>query len=101
MEIEFEAKKVEFNEAVGGDYVQVDFDSEVYPDPNEDQSIYLMISAQYEFPPFKPTVEWYDGKEYGGGADIIEYDLTVENFGHLFKNTSSIGLIFSNKIMEN
>ena len=92
MEIEFEAKKVEFNEAVGGDYVQVDFDSEVYPDPNEDQSIYLMISAQYEFPPFKPTVEWYDGKEYGGGADIIEY---------LFKNTSSIGLIFSNKIMEN
>ncbi len=79
MEIKFEAKKVEYTEAGDGEYVQIDFDSEVYPNPNEDQSIYLMISAQYEIPPFRPTVEWYDGKEYDGGVGIREYDLTENN----------------------
>jgi len=43
--MEFEAKKVEFSEANGGEIIQVIFDSEVYPNPDEEESIYLMISA--------------------------------------------------------
>ena len=56
MKLEFEVKKVEYSEAVGGEYVQVLFDSEVYPNPDEDESIYLMVSAQYEFSPINATV---------------------------------------------
>ncbi len=34
------------------------------------------LSISYEFPPFEPTIEWFDGRECSGGADILNYKLT-------------------------
>lgn len=77
--MEFEANKIEYSEANGGEIIQVIFDSEVYPNPDEDESIYVMISAQYEFPPVNADVEWFDGKKYDGGLEIKEHTLTEDS----------------------
>lgn len=39
-------------------------------------ALYLLLSISYEFPPFEPTIEWFDGRECSGGADILNYKLT-------------------------
>jgi hypothetical protein len=74
--MEFEAKKVEYSEANGGEIIQVIFDSEVKPNEEIDETIYLLISAQYEIPPVNATVEWFDGNEYDGGLEIKKHTLT-------------------------
>ncbi len=76
MKLEFEAKKVEYNEAMDGEIIQVIFDTEMNHDSVDDDSISLIIGANYEFPPFKATVDWYDGKEYDGGIEIKSYTLS-------------------------
>ncbi len=43
--MEFEAKKVEYSQAVDGEYVQLIFDSEVFLNPEEEESIYLIENA--------------------------------------------------------
>ena len=94
MTFEFKAKKVEYSEANGGELIQVIFDSGVYPNPEEDESIYLMIGAQYEFPPVNATVEWYDGKEYDGGIEIKEHTLTDNSLLLTLKNEMKFKIHF-------
>jgi hypothetical protein len=73
MDIIFEAKKVSYNEALGGDIIQISFDQDDHDDILENPYKYLLISINYEFPPFKPSFEWYDGTEYDGGDEIKKY----------------------------
>ena len=39
---------------------------------------YIGISENYEFYSEKPTVEWCDGKNYGGGQPIRELEIQAE-----------------------
>jgi len=76
MTVAFEAKVVSCVDAIGGEILQVTFDT-LEPGKNEDErrSPYVLISCNFEFPR-TPTIEWFSGNDYDGGADITSLALT-------------------------
>ena len=66
----FDAKFVDCADAIGGEILQVAFDT-VPASHNEDERCtpYVLISRNFEFPD-SATIEWHDGKDYDGGARI-------------------------------
>ena len=78
MNIIFEAKEVTYNEAIGGDLVQVYFNQEDNDDLLDNPLKYLLLSINYEFPPYEPSIEWYDGDEFNGGGKIIGYNFQID-----------------------
>ena len=66
-EISFFATEVEYNEAIGGEIVQVSFDEDPEQDPFSRTKCYVMISQNYEFQVY-PSLEWHDGIDDNGGA---------------------------------
>ena len=88
--IAFKAGEVLYNEAIGGEIVQVSFDEDPDQNPFNKTKCYLMISQNYEFPG-SPTVEWHDGKEYDGGSEVLDYKLTSK----VFELITNDGLKFS------
>lgn len=89
MNIEFKAIEVEYNEAIDGEIIQVSFDEDPNEDPENRTKRYIMISQSYEIPG-KPTLEWHDGKDYGGGSGVLNYNLTRD----LFELKTKYGLSF-------
>lgn len=77
--IHFKASEVQYNEAIGGEIVQVSFDE----DPNQGSfdrtKCYVMISQNYEFPE-TPAVEWHDGENYDGGSEVLSCSFTNDCF---------------------
>lgn len=92
--ISFKANKVSFQEANGGDIIQILFNEEIAEnqsdDPNSISKPYFLITQDYEFPS-KPTIEWFDGKDFDGGADLRGYNFTA----CFFEVKLSNGLMFS------
>jgi hypothetical protein len=76
MTVAFEAKFVSCVDAIGGEILQVTFDT-LGPGKNEDErrSPYVLISRNFEFPG-APTIEWFSGNDYDGGAEITSLALT-------------------------
>ena len=75
MTISFRAKFVDCLEAIGGDLIQVSFDT--IPDSEEEDnraSPYVIIGRLFEFPG-AATIEWHDGSDYDGGAEIVSASL--------------------------
>ena len=66
----FEAKFVDCADAIGGEILQVSFDT-VPANHDEDERCtpYVLISRNFEFPD-SATIQWHDGKDYDGGAEI-------------------------------
>ena len=79
MSIEFFASVVEYREALDGEIVQVSFQGYSEQDPLKTIKLFFSISQNYEFPG-KPTLEWFDGKNQTGGAEVFEYNLTSSLF---------------------
>ena len=77
--INFIATEVEYVEAMDGEIIQLSFDEDSDQDPFNRNKCYLSISQNYEFPG-KPSVEWHDGIDSDGGAEVLEYRLTKEVF---------------------
>lgn len=77
--IQFKASEVEYDEAIGGEIVQITFDEDSEKDPFDRTKCYVMISQSYEFPG-KPTVEWHDGKNDDGGEEVLSYRLNSDLF---------------------
>lgn len=76
MTFAFRAKFVRCADAIGGDILQVCF--ETMPessDEDERDTPYLLISQKFEFPG-PATIEWHDGSDYDGGVDIVPVTLT-------------------------
>jgi hypothetical protein len=75
MTLDFEAKFVDCADAIGGEILQVSFDT-VPPSHDKDERCtpYVLISRNFEFPD-SATVEWHDGKDYDGGAEITSVSL--------------------------
>jgi hypothetical protein len=69
MMIRFEAKVVDCAEALGGDILQVTLDSVDLKDEVGRQSPYVLLGQCFEFSG-RPTLEWHDGADYDGGAQI-------------------------------
>ena len=101
MHLSFTAKEVSYVDALDGDIVQVTLQEE--SDPEIDYSKknspipplmkYILFSANYEFPPCDITVEWSDGKEWGGGL-IENIDLTRTSLNVTLNNELRIDVIF-------
>ena len=87
--ITFTAKELRYEEALGGDIVQISFDEDPTEDPLDRTKRYFLISQNYEFPG-KPTVEWHDGIDYDGGSEIVDYVFTKNLFEANLKNGLSI-----------
>ncbi len=76
MTIAFRAKFVACTDAMGGEILQVCFDTVRQSEDEAERSTpYVLISRNFEFPD-SPTIEWYDGKDYDGGAEIASLTLT-------------------------
>ena len=75
MRLAFEAKFVDCGDAIGGEILQLSFDSvSASHDADERCTPYVLISRNFEFPG-PATIEWYDGQNYDGGAEIRSLNL--------------------------
>lgn len=78
MKLAFKASSVSCSSAIGGDLLQVSFDTmPKSKDEDERDTPYVLISRNFEFPG-TATVEWHDGRDYDGGAEIVLVTLTRE-----------------------
>ena len=70
MTLAFEARYVDGADGIGGEILQVSFDSvPASHDEEERGTPYVLISRNFEFPE-GATVEWHDGNDSAGGAEI-------------------------------
>lgn len=75
MTLAFHAKFVSCADAIGGEILQVSFDTiPARQDESERSTPYVQISRNFEFSG-SATIEWHDGKDYDGGAEIISMTL--------------------------
>ena len=76
MKLAFQAKYVDCADAIDGDILQVTFDT-IPPDREEEgrETPYVLISRLFEFPG-TATIEWHDGRDYYGGAEIVSVALS-------------------------
>jgi len=75
MILAFIAKSVRCADAIGGEILQVCFDT-MPESGNEDErhTPYVLISQNFEFAS-PATIEWHDGSDYDGGAEIVSVTL--------------------------
>src|SRR6266700_750886 len=75
MTLAFEAKFVDCRDAIGGEILQVSFDTvSASHDEDERSTPYVLISRNFEFPG-PARVEWHDGEDHDGGAEITSLSL--------------------------
>ena len=75
MTLGFEAKFVSCADAIDGEILQVAFDTvPASRDEEERTTPYVLISQNFEFPG-PATIEWHDGQDYDGGAEIVSVTL--------------------------
>jgi len=75
MTLAFRAKYVSCANAIGGEILQVCLDTlRQSEDKIERSTPYVLISRNFEFPE-SPTIEWHDGTDYDGGAEITSLTL--------------------------
>ena len=78
MTLAFKASSVSCSSAIGGEILQVCFDTmPESKDEDERGTPYVLISRNFEFPG-SATVEWHDGSDYDGGAEIVNELLKYE-----------------------
>ena len=102
MHLAFEAQEVLYNEALGGDIIQVSFQE--FPDPDIDYSKknfkipppikYLSFSVNYEYSHSGIIVEWCDGERYDGQNTIKEIHLTKTSLAVILANSFSFEINF-------
>ena len=63
MNFQFDAKSVSYEEALGGDIVQVSFEENPDDDPLNPSSYSLCFTINYEFPLSHIDFEWCDGND--------------------------------------
>ena len=71
MTLAFDATTVDCADALDGQIIQVGFDT--MPDDRDESgrtTPYVLISRNFEFPD-PAIIEWHDGHDYDGGAEII------------------------------
>lgn len=75
MTVAFDARVVDCADAMGGEILQVIFDAAPEgQDEGARSTPYVLISRNFEFPD-SATIEWHDGHDYDGGAEIVSMTL--------------------------
>jgi hypothetical protein len=75
MTLVFDATRIDFADALGGEFLQVNFDTAPEDQDEAQRSTpYVLISRNFEFPD-SATIDWYDGHDYYGGAEILAVTL--------------------------
>jgi len=95
MNFQFDAKSVSYEEALGGDIVQVSFEENPDDDPLNPSSCSLCFTINYEFPPSHIDFEWCDGNDYAGGVEAIKYSISNSEFIVWLDTDASIKVNFS------
>jgi hypothetical protein len=76
MTLAFKARSVSCADAIDGEILQVTFDTKPGSEDEDERSTpYVLISCNFEFPD-PATIEWHDGGDYAGGAEIVSMVLT-------------------------
>jgi hypothetical protein len=105
MNIEFEAKSVSYEEALGGDIIQVVLDEDPDDGATNPKARNLCFSINYEFPPRDVSFEWAHGYNFGGGK-ALKYSISNSEFsvwlddGNFIKVGFSTNVSTYNKIVE-
>jgi hypothetical protein len=90
----FHAKYVSCADAIGGEILQVSFETiPAGQDEIERTTPYVLISRNFEFPG-SATIEWHDGKDYDGGAEIISMTLRRDRVSIVLKRELDIDVTF-------
>jgi len=79
MHLNFTSKITSYNEAIDSEIIQVSFEEYENEDAFNQTALYLLLSISYEFPPFEPNIEWFDGEKFDGGAKALNYVLGRES----------------------
>nr|VFJ52858.1 MAG: hypothetical protein BECKDK2373C_GA0170839_10384 [Candidatus Kentron sp. DK] len=81
MNLQFFAKAVEYDEAIGGNLIRASFREDLDDDPFNSKKKHLVISQLYEFPD-DASLQWYDGESGGhySGSEVSSYKLTEQLF---------------------
>ncbi len=75
MTLTFEANYVSCADALGGEILQVTFDTRpASQDEDGRNTPYILLSRNFEFPD-STAIEWHDGSDYDGGAEIVAVTL--------------------------
>jgi len=75
MTLTFKATYVACTDALGGNILQVSFDTVLDDDETSRCSPYVLISRNFEFDE-SAAIEWHNGLDYDGGAEIRSITLT-------------------------
>jgi hypothetical protein len=76
MTLAFKARFVRCADAIDGEILQVTFDTKAESEDEDDRTTpYVLVSQNFEFPG-PATIEWHDGGDYDGGAEIKSMVLT-------------------------
>lgn len=105
MDLEFQAQSVSYEEALGGDIIQVVLDENLDDGTASLAERSLYFSINYEFPPCDLLFEWAFGDEFGGGKaakySICNSELSVWlDSGSYIKVAFSTELSTYNKIVD-
>jgi len=91
----FRAKSVRCSSAIGGEILQVCFDTmPASGDEEERDTPYVLVSQSFEFPG-PATIEWHDGSDYDGGAKIVAVTLARDRALIKLKRNMEIDISFS------
>jgi hypothetical protein len=75
MTLAFQSPFVSCNDVIGGEILQVIFDTQPSSSTEDGRKTpYVLISRNFEFGD-SSTVEWHDGRDYDGGAEIVTMTL--------------------------
>ncbi len=93
--LKFNALRVSCYEDLGGDILQVYFESVIDDSTDDIETVYptFTISQNYEFPG-PPYTEWSDDKDYDGGKDIKKIELKRKSILVIFKDNFTIEIFF-------
>jgi len=75
MTLVFDATRIDCADALGGEILQVNFDTAPEDQDEAQRSTpYVLISRNFELSD-SATIEWHDGHDYDGGAEIVTLTL--------------------------
>ncbi len=97
MNLEFEARSVSYEEALGGDIIQVVLDENLEDGTYNTAARSLCFSINYEFPPYDLSFEWAYGDDFGGGK-ALKYSICNSEFSVFLDSGSCIKVGFSTNL---
>ena len=93
--LKFNALRVSCYKDLGGDILQVYFESIIDNSPDDIETVYpsFTIIQNFEFPG-PPYTEWSDDNDYDGGKDIKRIELKRNSILVIFRDNFTIEIFF-------